>query len=184
MWWGPRRIKIELTDPALIRYVRHHGPRCLIGLEDEERRKILGRYYEEMEHVLSNVTHPQRHNVPDLTRTLTELFRGNNHLYRAIQPKEYRQFLRSGHTRTLSNTDRDHTERNYEANGTSPDRAMYAYDSLERVWQYTAPRRRTKHAIIVVYSKSHFRQITHEMYEIKSGSFESAVIAYIIISYR
>ena len=101
-------------------------------------------------------------------------------LYRGINPKEYKLFLKYGNTKQDSNISSAEKAKLQQL-GLKPEEIMYAWVHEYKAREFT---RKYNPSIVVIYDPMFFDKIDSEtyLYKIKPGlSFKDAVKAYIIV---
>ena len=179
LWFEPKKYKLIVYDKEIQEAMyhdkihRHQGLHYFIDLWSRGEDKLIYSFIEEKK------ISP---NAWDVVVAYLELSRGHT-LFRGVNKRTYRDFLRYGNTKTDENTSHDE-KINLRKIGLSPSDVLFASDEPTKAWEFTE---RGNPKILVLYNEKKLEQIPSYdyLYKLKKGdNFKEAVKAYFIIWFK
>ena len=174
LWFNPKKFKLVISDKEIEKEVRSNSYFYIIDLLLKKGLPYIAELIREEK--LSP-------NFLQAILQLIQLEQRGSILFRGINKRNYRDFLRYGNTKTAANVSEIEAE-TLRIYGLEPSQILWADTNLSKAWEYV---KNKNPSIVVLYDATKLERIPNEwfLYRLKAGhNFKDAVKAYVIIWYR
>ncbi len=187
LWFGPKKYKFVIRNKELTEGVRSNGFSFLLDFHHQHQYNpqsgVNEHFYEFYGRMIKEgALNSQFLDNYQKISTLKSDYLSIGLLYRGINPKEYKLYLKYGNTKQDSNISTTERAR-LQKLGLKPEEVMYAWVGEYKAWEFAG---KYNPSIVIIYDPTFFEKIDSEtfLYKIKPGfRFKDAVKAYIIVWY-